>query len=413
MTRRYCGQYEPLAPIMSSQPAPPSDPKALDDQLLGGLIHRRGSSALVRGEGCWVWDDGDRRYLDMTSGHGVACLGHAHPAVTAAVAEQAGRLMACSAAFYNDQRRLCAAKLVDVLASDLGHVFFANSGTEATEAGIKFARLASGRSGLVALKGGFHGRSLGALSVTWNPQARKPFEELLSPATFVGRNDTQGLESAIGDDTAVVVVEVIQGESGVHVLAPEFLHRAQELCRARGALFMIDEIQTGIGRTGRWFAHQALELSPDLLTLAKSLAAGFPIGAVCFNRRVRDALVAGSHGTTFGGNPLATRVARATLETLVAHDLPARAEERGRLLLTRLRQSLSHRRVVREIRGRGLMVGIELRERVGPYLKALMEEHSVLALNAGPTVLRVLPPLIIDEEQIEEAAAAIAEVLPE
>jgi len=384
---------------------------AIEKELGGILVPRRGEHAMVRGEGCWLWDDAGRRHLDLTASYGTAPLGHSHPALVAAIREQAGRLIALSVNFYNDRRAELLAALGARLPAHFAHFFLCNSGTEANEAALKFAHLATQRRGWVALKRGFHGRTLGALATTWNPRFRETFAAIVQPATFVDPGDAEGLDRAITEETSVFLAEVIQGESGVWPLDPAFLRRAQELCRERGALFLIDEIQTGFGRAGSWFAHAELGLEPDLMTLAKGMAGGFPIGAVAMSARVAESLEPGLHGSTFGGGPLQCAAAVATLETLAAEDLPARAREKGDRFLAALRQRLAGSPLVREVRGRGLMLGVELRQKVAPYLDRLMREHAVVALPAGPTVLRMLPALVIDDEQIDAAVEAIGEVL--
>ena len=303
------------------------------------------------------------------------------------------------------------AELAKHLPQHFAHIFLCNSGTEAVEAALKFATLTTGRNGWVALKRGFHGRSLGALGVTWSTRFRKPFAELLHPATFVTSNDLDELERAITVETSAFIAEPVQGESGVLPVQAEFLCRAQELCKHHGALFVADEIQTGFGRTGSWFAHTESGIEPDLMVLAKGIAGGFPMGAVAMSKPVAEALRPGLHGTTFGGGPLASSAAIATLQTLAEEDLPAVAGEQGNYLLGELGNAIADYTLVRELRGRGLMVGIELRKKVAPFLSQLMEEHNLLALPAGPTVLRLLPALIVSREQIDQAVKAIAAVL--
>lgn len=366
---------------------------------------------MVRGDGCWLWDEDDRRYLDLTSSHGVAPLGHSHPALTEAIARQAGRLVSCSSSFFNDSRATFLSSLEQVLPSRFKHVFLCNSGTEAIEAARKFAFLVNGRAGVVALKRGFHGRTLGSLALTWNPRFRKPFEALLQPVTFVDPNDTDALDEAFTDDVGLFVAEVIQGESGVYPLDGNFLRTAESLCHERGALFLIDEIQTGVGRTGSWWAHEPLGLEPDLMGLAKGIAGGFPMGAVVSTSTVAEALAPGLHGSTFGGAPLACCAGTATLDALREGGLVEEVARKGETLVQELRSGLADVTLVREIRGRGLMIAIELRTRASGFLSRLMEEHSVLALPAGPTVLRLLPAFVITDEQISTAVDAIVSVL--
>ena len=383
---------------------------AIEERYAGGTTARRGEVVMARGEGCWMWDIEGRRYLDLTAGQGVAMLGHCHPALSAAIAEQAGRLITCPNFFYNDMRAQFVAKLAEVLPGHLSHVFLANSGAEAIDGAIKYARLATGRTGIVATMRSFHGRTIGALSLTWEPKYRKPFTPLLD-VTHVPYNNVERLDAAVDETTAMVIVEPVQGEGGVNVGDAALMQAAQRICREAGALLVIDEIQTGFGRTGRWFGYQHFDLQPDIICMAKGIGGGFPMGALAYTDPVHAALYPGSHGSTFGGNPLACAAGLAALEVYQREELIDRAAEMGQMLLDRLAAALASRVVVREIRGLGLMVGIELRERVGPYLKALMDDHGVLALPAGSNVLRLLPPLVIDEEEIDFGVEAIARVL--
>jgi acetylornithine/LysW-gamma-L-lysine aminotransferase len=385
---------------------------AIEEAILGGTTARRGETVMARGEGCWLWDTKGKRYLDLTAAQGVAMLGHSHPALAEAIARQAHTLIACPNFFYNDVRAEFGAALRDVLPAHLNHIFLANSGAEAVDGALKFARLTTGRTGIVAAMRSFHGRTVGALSVTWEPKYRKPFLPLLEVA-HVPYNNLEKLDTAVTDATAAVILEVVQGEGGVNLGERDFLEHAQRLCRERGALFIIDEIQTGFGRTGKWFGFEHFSLEPDIICLAKGLGSGFPMGAIAYSQRVRDALFAGAHGTTFGGNPLACAAGLAAIRTYRDEQLIERAAVMGDLLLARLQEELRDSSAVREVRGVGLMVGIELRQKVGRYLKALMEEHGVLALPAGSNVLRLLPPLVIEEAEIELGVRAIVNVLKE
>ena len=401
-------ETEGAAPVTAAQSM--AELAAMEEQYAGGTTARRGDVVMARGEGCWMWDVEGRRYLDLTAGQGVAMLGHSHPALSAAIAEQASRLIACPNFFYNDVRARFVAKLVEVLPDHLSHVFLSNSGAEAIDGAIKYARLATGRTGIVATMRSFHGRTIGALSLTWEPKYRKPFAPLLD-VTHVPYNNVERLDAAVDENTAMVIVEPVQGEGGVNMGEAAFMQAAQRICRERGALLVVDEIQTGFGRTGHWFGHEHFGLQPDIICLAKGIGGGFPMGALAYTDRVHTALYPGAHGTTFGGNPLACAAGLAALEVYQREELIDRAAEMGQMLFDRLNAALANRTVVREIRGLGLMAGIELRERVGPYLRALMEEHAVLALPAGSNVLRLLPPLVIGAEEIEIGVEAIARVL--
>jgi acetylornithine/LysW-gamma-L-lysine aminotransferase len=327
----------------------------------------------------------------------------------AAIREQAERLITCPGAFGNDARAAYLGKLAQVTPPGLDRFFLCNSGTEAVEAAIKFARASTGRTGIVAAQRGFHGRTMGALSATWKEEYRKPFRPLVPGFTHVPFNDLTALEEAVTEETAAVLLEPVQGEGGVYPATKEYLQGAAELARDRGALLILDEVQTGFGRTGCLFAAEHYGVIPDILCMAKGIAGGLPMGAVAVGPRV-GGLVHGLHASTFGGNPLACAAAGATLEVLLGENLPDRAARLGEAFLSRLRSLKLP--AVREARGLGLMIGIELRFRAAPYLAAL-QRRGVLALAAGPQVIRLLPPLVIKEEELEEVAAKLAEVLEE
>ncbi|MBC8077261.1 MAG: aminotransferase class III-fold pyridoxal phosphate-dependent enzyme, partial [Chloroflexales bacterium] len=286
-------------------------------------------------------------------------------------------------------------------------IFFCNSGAESVEAGLKFARLLTGRAGVVAAMRGFHGRTMGALSATWEPKYREPFAPLVPEFAHVPYDNLDALASAVSERTAAVLLEPVQGEGGVRPASPGYLAGARAICDAAGALLLIDEVQTGFGRTGRLFAVEHSAVTPDILLLAKSIAAGLPFGAVALHER-HGALPPGSHGTTFGGGPLLCAVASAALREMQRHNLPQQAAEKGGWLVDQLRALQLAK--VREVRGLGLLVGLELKERVQPFLGALLE-RGVLALPAGPTVLRLLPPLVITYEELEVVVARVSEVL--
>jgi acetylornithine/LysW-gamma-L-lysine aminotransferase len=375
----------------------------------GSGAYPRRPIALVRGQGARLWDTERREYIDCASGQGVALLGHAHPALLQAIQRQVESLITCPEIFHNEQRARLYEALAGLLPGDLRHFFLCNSGAEAIEGALKAARLFTGRPGIVAMQRGFHGRTLGALSATWDRKYREPFAPLLPGVTHIPFNNLEAAADAVGPDTAAVLAEAVQGEGGVRPADPVFLAGLRDLCDERGALLIIDEIQTGLGRTGRWFASQHYGLAPDIMCLGKGLAGGVPMGAVAWRESLGQ-LPRGSHGSTFGGNPLACSAAIATLNVIEAEGLPARAASLGEQLLSSLRALESP--LVREVRGLGLMVGIELRQRVTPVLKGLLS-RGVLALPAGPTVLRLLPPLIIGEDDLATVVTAIDEALQE
>jgi predicted acetylornithine/succinylornithine family transaminase/N-acetyl-ornithine/N-acetyl-lysine deacetylase len=365
---------------------------------------------IVRGSGASLWDAEGREYIDCMAGHGVANIGHGRPEIAAALAEQAQRLITCPEIVYNDVRANLLERLVHLTPAGLNHIFLCNSGTEAVEGAFKFARLVTGRTGIIATLRSFHGRSMGALSATWEPHYREPFAPLIPDVSHMRYNDLAAAEAAINENTAAVIIELIQGEGGVHVATAEYIHGLASLCRERGALLIIDEVQTGFGRTGELFACNHYNVQPDILCLAKSLAGGVPMGAICLGDRLMESgrITKGVHGTTFGGNPLSCAAALATLDIIEHEELAERSARLGAYLRERL-QALQLP-IVREIRGRGLMIGIELKQRVQPYLETLCE-RGILALPAGPSVLRLLPPLVITEEQIERVLVILEEVL--
>lgn len=379
----------------------------LETTYESGFYPKR-SIALVRGEGARVWDAEGREYIDCIGGHGVAIVGHANPHVAAAIAAQAQRLLVCPNGFCNDMRARLLEVLLAIAPGDFARAFLCNSGTEAVEAALKIARLVTGKKVFVAAMRGFHGRTMGALSCTWRKAYREPFEPLVPGVRFVPYNDLEAMEEALAaGDVAGVILEVVQGEGGVVVGKGEYLRGVEELCRAHGALFIVDEVQTGFGRTGRMFACEHFGLEPDLLCLAKGIAGGVPMGAVLIHRRLGK-MPPRVHGTTFGGNPLACAAALAAIDYIRRERLPERAAELGSFFLGRL-QGLNSP-LVREVRGLGLMVGIELRRSARPYLEALAE-RGVLALPAGGTVIRFLPPLVITRGELEAVAEAVGEVL--
>ncbi len=384
------------------------DPALLTDYLALERRHAPGvyparDRVFVRGEGALLFDSEGRRYVDCAAGQGVAGLGHAHPRFVEAVARQAAILTTCSAGWPNDRRAEFGARLAPYLPFPDARIFLCNSGAESVEAALKFARLSTGRKGFVALERGFHGRTFGALSATHNPKYREPFMPLVPGFVHVPPGDLAALDKAVGADTAAVILEVVQGESGVHPLPGDYLRGAQRLCRERGALLIADEIQSGYGRTGRMFACEHHDLVPDLLCLGKAIGGGIPMAAVGIGPRVGK-LPEGSHGSTFGGNPLACAAALAVLDAFEQEGLVARAAELGAWLAGELRQLPAP---VREVRGLGLMLAVELGKPSGPALEALVD-GGVIAIAAGPTGIRLLPPLVVRREDLEFALRALA-----
>ncbi|MCX5735210.1 MAG: aspartate aminotransferase family protein [candidate division NC10 bacterium] len=380
--------------------------RQIEDQFSVGVYQKR-DLVIVRGEGARVWDEAGREYVDCVAGIGVANVGHCHPAVVAAIQSQAARLITCNEIFYNDARARVLERLDRITPEGINRFFLCNSGTEAVEGAIKFARMATGRKHVVAAMRGYHGKTLGSLSATWERKYKEPFAPLVPEFSHMPYNNAAEFEKAIDDQTAAVILEPIQGEGGVRPATAEFMQAVRRACDEKGALLIIDEIQTGFGRTGRMFACEHFGILPDILTMAKGIAGGVPMGAIGIDRRVGE-IEKQSHTSTFGGNPLACAAATAAIDVLVGQDLPRHAAETGAYFVERLRAMASPR--VREIRGLGLMIGLELKEKAGPFAQALMQE-GVLALLAGTTVLRFLPPLVISREQIDRVVDTLAHVL--
>src|ERR671911_206989 len=370
-------------------------------------LYAKREIALVRGEGSYLFDSDGRQYLDAMSNYGVAILGHADPEYAGAMSEQLHTLATGHQSFYSDVRAELLREITTIAPAVLTRYFLSNSGAEAIEAALKFARVATGRPNLVAAKRGYHGRTLGALAATADQKYRAPFEPLAPSATHVSFNDAAALEAAVDDQTAAILLEPIQGEGGIWPASSEYLQSAREIATDRGALLIADEIQTGF-RTGAPWAISASEVVPDILATAKALANGFPIGLTMFTEVISAAIPASGHGTTFGASPLACRAAIVTLRALRERGLYARSAAFGAELMERLSGISSPK--IRQVRGRGMMIGIELKERVTPTLRAL-QQHGVLVLPAGPTTFRLLPPLIWEQQQVDELVDAVERTL--
>jgi predicted acetylornithine/succinylornithine family transaminase len=367
--------------------------------------------ALARGEGAWVWDAGGTKYLDFGAGIAVCVLGHCHPEVVRAVREQAGRLMHVSNLYYNEPQALLARQLSG-MAFD-GKCFFANSGAEANEGLVKFARYwgrEQGRFEIVCMRKSFHGRTLAMISATGQEKVRKGFDPLPQGFRHVDFLDLDAIRSAITETTAAVLVEPIQGEGGVRVPPDGALASLRRLCDEAGVLLLLDEIQTGMGRTGHFFAHQADGIVPDAMSVAKGLGNGFPIGAFVVRPELADLLPVSSHASTFGGNPLACAAGLAAARAVSAPGFLDHVRKMSGLLLEGLRTGLSSCPVVRDVRGRGLMIGIEVGCPAASVVKEAAGE-GLLVVPAGADVIRLLPPLIVGEAEVEQALGTLVRVL--
>lgn len=368
-------------------------------------VYPRRDIVLVSGKGARLYDDKGREYIDCASNVGVSNIGHGHEAVAKAIYEQYLTLGNCYSMFYNPVRARLAEKLANLAPADLNRVFFCNSGAEAIEGALKFARSTTGRQEIIAAMRGFHGKTMGALAATWGPEYQKPFAPMMPGLKHVPFNNFAKLETTLNEKTAAVLLEIVQGEGGVRVGDKDYFRQVRELCNSKGVLLIIDEIQTGFGRTGTMFACEQF-VTPDILCLAKSLAGGIPMGAVICTDRIKVPVK--SHTSTFGGNPTACAAALASLKVIEQEGLIENTKTLGNYFLEKLRRMESKN--IREVRGLGLMIGIELKEKAGPYVQMLMEK-GVIALLAGATVIRLLPPLVISREEIDTVVSVLEEIL--
>jgi len=379
----------------------------LETRLQSIPLHADRGISLVRGQGCYLWDEHDRRYLDLMTNYGVNLLGHAHPLVSEAIERQASRLTNAHQSFDTPARQEFLDRLAGFLPPSLSRVSFANSGAEAVEAALKYARVATGRTGVIATHRAYHGRTFGALSATADAKYRDPFKPMLEGVRHVPFDNLSAMAEAMDDSIAAVIIEPIQGEGGVRVPADGYLKDMRELCTAHGALMICDEIQTGF-RTGSPLAFTRDGIVPDILCLSKSIANGLPIGVTIVTEAVSERVPKGSHGSTFAGNPLVCAASVATLQVLADEDLHARAAHKG----ARFQQRVVELGLpqLREVRGRGLMLAVELKKPATPVIKA-MQERGVLVLPGGGTVIRFLPSILIDDAQLDEGIEVLGQVV--
>jgi len=363
--------------------------------------------SFTRGEGCYLIDTYGHRYLDLATNYGVNIFGYNHPYINHCLKEQMERLITLHCSFNHELRSQAAEKLVQFCGGGLSQVYFSNSGAEAIEAALKFAVLATGKKKFIACRGSYHGKTLGALSATFSPKYRHQFEPLLWEFNFIPYGDAQALEQAINEQVAAFLVEPIQGESGINLPSPGYLKKAAEICRKNGVLMIVDEIQSGLGRTGSFLASSNELETYDILCLGKGLAGGLPVGATLVSSAIAAKITKGIHTSTFGGNPLVCAGILATLN-LITSSLLMRVKEMGNYFLRSLNQ-LTHGKIV-EVRGSGLMIGIDLREKRDAFLKAL-QNRGIIALPAGEKVVRFLPPFIIERNQVDNALDIISQVV--
>jgi acetylornithine/LysW-gamma-L-lysine aminotransferase len=369
-------------------------------------VYPKRDIVIVKGKGAKVWDIHGKEYIDCSTGHGVANVGHCNEEVARAIAEQAQTLITCDGTYYNDKKALLLQKLISIAPDNLKRAFLCNSGTETIEAAIKFARYSTKKKNFVCANRGFHGRTLGSLSATFQPKYKEDFEPLVPGFKFAPFNNFEKLAAEVDDQTAGIILEIVQGEGGVYIGDRDYFQQVRQLCDEKGIVLIIDEVQTAFCRTGKMFACQHYDLQPDILCVAKSIAGGVPMGAVLCSEKLE--IPAGKHGSTFGGNPLACAAAIAAIDFMIANKLDSQAAEKGKYFMEKFEKHEFP--IVREIRQLGLMIGLELKQKVTPYLVQLME-MGALALPAGKLVLRLLPPLTISFEEIDEVVEKIIQVL--
>jgi len=375
-------------------------------------VFAKKSLVLARGKGAVVWDINGKEYIDCTGSYGVALLGHSHPKVVKAICEQAEKLISCHASFYNDKRSEFLKKLVAITPKGLNKAFLSNSGAEAVECAIKLARKFTGKPEIIAMMGAFHGKTMGALSATWDKKYREPFQPLVPEFKHVPPDNLDKVREAITEKTAAVLAEPVRGEGGVRVPPDGFLKGLREVCDERNVLLMFDEVQTGFGRTGKLFACEHAGIVPDVMCLAKPVAGGLPIGVTIAKENIMSSLKLGEHSTTFSGSPLVCAAGCAAIDAVLEEKLAERAAENGKYFKDKLEELQRKHTIVKEVRGLGLMLGVELRYDVlSVILKA--KDQGILILDAGRNVLRFLPPLVISKEQIDKVVIVLDEVLGE
>jgi acetylornithine/LysW-gamma-L-lysine aminotransferase len=382
-----------------------------ENRLMANVFAKR-PVVITRGKGALVWDINGKEYVDCMGSYGVALLGHSHPKVVEAVCKQAEALISCHASLYNNKRTEFLQKLMSITPRGLNKAFLSNSGAESVECAVKLARKFTGKPEIIAVMGGYHGKTMGALSATWDKKYREPFQPLVPEFKHVPPDNLEKLADAITDKTAAVLLEPIRGEGGVRVPPDEFLPSVRELCDEKNVLLILDEVQTSFGRTGKLFACEHWGVTPDVMCLAKPFAGGLPIGITVAKEEIMSSFKVGEHSSTFSGSPLVCAAACAAINVLVEDKLAGRAATLGGYFKDKLEELQAKYKIVKEVRGLGLMLGMELRYDVRNIILKTMDK-GVLILDAGRNVLRFLPPLVIEKEQIDKTISVLDEVIGE
>ncbi len=380
-----------------------------EDDFMGN-IYQRFPVTVERGLGAHVWDTNEKEYLDCMGGYGVALVGHCNPRVVKALKAQLEKIITVHSSLYNKTREEFLENLIKIAPKGLTQVHLNNSGTEAVEAAIKFARKFTGKSGMIAMNGSYHGKSLGSLSLTFNPKYRKSFEPLVDKVSFSPFGDIEALRSAVNSETGFIIIEPIQGESGIHVAPDGFLQDVRKLCNEKGILLIFDEIQSGLGRTGKMWAGQHWDTTPDIMCLAKGIAGGVPMGATLVRPDILASITKGEHSSTFGGNPLSCAAGIATIQALTQDGLIENAVKMGKKFRDGLESLKEKHKIIREIRGKGLMIGVEMKFEVKDILLDGIA-NGLLLLYSGRNILRLLPPLVISESDVTKALEILDRIL--
>jgi acetylornithine/LysW-gamma-L-lysine aminotransferase len=389
---------------------PSDDDTKAEDSFLAN-VYQKFPIHIMKGKGAIVYDEKGYKYIDCMGGYGVSIIGHCHPRVIEAIHKQSKKILTCHSSFYNEKRSELLKKLIQISPPTLERVFLSNSGAESIECALKVAAKYTGRKEIVSMIRGYHGKTLGALSATWNPKYRKAFQSFLIPhVKFIPHGSLKKAKQTISDKTAAVIVEPIQGESGVRIAPQGFLKGLRELCNDHGAVLIVDEVQSGFGRTGKMWSFEHWNIIPDIMCIAKAMGGGLPIGATIAKRDIMDSLVRGEHSSTFGGNPLACAAACATIDIILKEKLIERAQKLGEYFIKKLQRIKERHRILREVRGLGLMIGVESRFDIYNILiKAL--EKKVILLYSGRNIIRFLPPLVIEKKHLNIVADVLEEII--
>lgn len=368
--------------------------------------------AIAKGKGVLFWDASGKEYIDCMSNYGVSLVGHSHPKIVEAIRKQSELLISCHGSLYNEARSVFLEKLFEITPKGLDKAFLSNSGAESVECAIKLARKFKEKYEIIAMMGAYHGKTFGALSATWDQKYRKAFEPLVPGFKHIPYGDSTKVRENISEETAAILVEPIQGEGGIRVPPPNFLKELREICDEKDSLLIFDEVQTGLGRTGKMFACDHSKVTPDIICIAKPIAGGLPMGVTASREDIMSSFKLGEHTTTFGGNPLACAVGSATIDVIRKENLPERAAKLGSVLMKKLGKLNDDCRIIREVRGMGLMIGIEFRfDVLNIILKVL--ERGVLIGDAGRNVVRLLPPLVISQKQLDRAFETLSTTVRE